>query len=62
MRSENYPISDAIPFEILQPFLSASIRVDVIVRLELGVDNVNEFTNFDADVVTSLFVVFGTLF
>ena len=28
---------------------------------ELGVDNINEFADFDADVVTSLFVVLGTL-
>ncbi len=41
--------------------LSASIRVDIVVGLELSVDNINEFTDFDADVVTSLFVVLGTL-
>ena len=29
--------------------------------LELSVNNINEFTDFDADVVASLFVVLGTL-
>ena len=28
---------------------------------ELNVNNINKFTNFDADVVTCLFVVLGTL-
>jgi hypothetical protein len=31
------------------------------VGLELSVDNINEFTDFNADVVTCLFVVLGTL-
>jgi hypothetical protein len=53
--------SSPIPFQIFHASLGASIRVDIVVGLELSVDNINEFTDFDADVVTSLFVVLGTL-
>jgi hypothetical protein len=53
--------SNPIPFQIFHASLGASIRVDIVVGFELSVDNINEFTDFEANVVTSLFVVLGTL-
>ena len=53
--------SKPIPFQIFHASLGASIRVDIVVGFELSVDNINESTDFEANVVTSLLVMLGTL-
>ena len=53
--------SKPMPFQIFHASLGASIRLDIVVGFELSVDNINESTDFEANVVTSLLVMLGTL-
>jgi hypothetical protein len=53
--------SDPLHFQCIYTHPYALVCIDVIISLELGVDNVNELVDFNADVITSLLVVFCPL-
>ena len=62
-QSTDYPRKDRDPLHLqcIYSHLYALICVDIIIFLELAMDDVDEFADLNADVVTSLLVVFCPL-
>jgi hypothetical protein len=55
------PNSCLLPFQCIKTHSSAFICVNIITILKLGVDNIDQFVDFGANIITSLFVVLGAL-
>jgi hypothetical protein len=53
--------NDLLHLQCIYTHPYALIGIDIIISLELGVDDVNELVDFNADVITSLLVVFRPL-
>lgn len=53
--------SSPLPFQCVYTHPDTPICVNIIAILELGIDDVNQFVDLDANVITSLLVVFHSL-
>lgn len=53
--------NDSLPLQCLYANFNSLICFNITMFLELGMDNVKKFVDFNADVITSLLVVFRPL-